>query len=124
MDYKIDGTTVMSPSEVEPEFNTISEDERAIDTGLMISKFIASKFKINWKYKFISQTELNKITAIVVTGDKNNKNRFHQVTTFNPLTGSTETYTMYCGATIKLKPYMKKGNEYWYKDIDIKWIEK
>ena len=122
--YSIDGVTVKSPHEIDTEYNTISEDERAIDTGDAISLYVNVKHKVTWRYKWITQSELNKITNIVIKGDKLNKNRFHRITTFDTATGSMGTYTVYCSATLKLKPYMKKDGEYVYKDVEITWIEK
>ena len=125
MSYKIDSVVVQSPSSVEPGFNRLTANEnRAVDTGDFMADYINIKYKIVWKYKWISQDELHKITAIVVTSDRNRKNMYHRVTTFNPLTGGEETYTMYCGATIQLPPYIVVNGITYYKDIEISWIEK
>lgn len=123
MACRIDGIQVQEPSSIDVKYNKISDAARTIDTAKMLGSVVAIKQEVTWKYKLITQTELSKILQIVVTKESRDKKLMHSVETFDAVTGTYKTSKMYCEATVQVTPYMRKNNEYVYKDFSITWIE-
>ena len=115
MSYKINGTTIKSPTHFRIERYNITFDAGRVASGLMVMDFIAKKRKFLFQYEVISGTALKTILDIIDT-----------TTLFMTLeyveSGVTKTATVYAGH-IPSDRFRTDGVWYW-KNVNFDLIER
>jgi hypothetical protein len=111
---KINGVDIPTPSDYQVGIQDLSNAERNAK-GDMIIERIATKRKLELKWNFLTQTELNTLLGLV-------SGVFFTVNYIDPVEGSTSG-TFYCGdRTVQAVDY-RNGVMRW-KDISFSLVEK
>lgn len=114
---KINGVTILTPTELKVSTFRISKSERTAD-GSMVMDIIAVKRRLDLSWAVIADSDLQQIMGLLAPTQA-----FHAVIYPDPENGETATITVYVGDTGQEVGQRVAGTRYW-KDVTISLIER
>lgn len=123
--FKIDGVEMPKPSswQVNPKPMS-SNSTRVAGTGEAIVPYLRTVYEVEWKYKYISQEDYDKLYDAYILSTIRNKSMYHTLETLDSNTGESLTLNIYTQGDFKGPLYRIKDGVRYYKDVTFTFVSR
>ena len=123
MNFAIDGVEMPKPSSWQVNPKPISSDaERLVGTGKAVVPYLTTAYEVVWTYKYISETDYNKLYDAYINSTIRNKSMYHTLITKDSNSDNKLTLEIYTQSDFTGPLYMIKNNKKYYKDVKFTFV--
>lgn len=125
MSFKIDGVEMPRPSNWLVNPKPLSTDaERVAGTGEAVIPYLRTVYEVTWEYKYLSQTDYDKLYDAYILSTIRNKSMYHTLETLDSNTGDVLTLNIYTQGDFSAPLYRIKDGVRFYKDVKFIFVSR